>query len=80
VRWDASWNRGTHKAQNTRHDIVVMNDICLYVCLKASILGVDCCNTMEGEYTYARHGSKKVGIKRAAAVGCYTVMFGTNLA
>jgi hypothetical protein len=26
VKWDASWRRGTHKAQNTRHDIVVMNE------------------------------------------------------
>jgi transposase-like protein len=91
VKWDASWRRGTHKVQNTRHDIVVMNDFRLYVRLKASILGVNCrvvsnadetnvFYSMEGKYTYAKRGSRTVGIKGAAAVGRCTVMFGTNLA
>jgi hypothetical protein len=91
VKWDASWRRGTHKAQNTRHDIVVMNDFSSYVRLKASILGVDCravfnndetnvFYSMEGKYTYTKRGSRTVGIKGAAAAGGCTVMFGTNLA
>jgi hypothetical protein len=42
VKWDASWRCGTHKAQNTRHDAVVMNEFRSYVRMKARILGVDC--------------------------------------
>jgi transposase-like protein len=74
VKWNASWRRGTHKAQNTRHDIVVMNDFRSYVNMKAKLLGVDCravfnadetnvFYSMEGSYTYARRGSRTVAIK-----------------
>jgi DDE superfamily endonuclease len=55
------------------------------------MLGVDCCAvfnadetnvfySMEGKYTYAKRGSRTVGIKGAAAVGHCSVMLGANLA
>jgi hypothetical protein len=43
IKWDALWRFGTHKAQNTRHDTVVMDDFQSYVQMKAKILGVDSC-------------------------------------
>jgi transposase-like protein len=91
VKWDASWRRGTHKAQNTRHDIVVMNEFRSYVRMKASLLGVDCRAvfnadetniyfSMEGKYTYAKRGSRTVAIKGATSSDRCTVMLGANLA
>jgi hypothetical protein len=42
MKWDVSWRRGTHTTQNTRHDVVIMREFCLYVKFKASLLGIDC--------------------------------------
>jgi hypothetical protein len=74
VKWDASWNCGTHKAQNTRHDIVVMNEFQLYVMMKASLLGTDCCSafnveekniyfSMEVKCTYAKGDQEQLQSK-----------------
>jgi hypothetical protein len=33
-KWDNSWHRGTHKAQNTRHSMEVIEDFLEYFCMK----------------------------------------------
>jgi hypothetical protein len=64
AKWNASRCRGMHNAQNTHHDLVVMNDSRLYINMEAKLLGVDCHSvfntyetnvfySMERSYTYA---------------------------
>jgi hypothetical protein len=77
--------------KNTCHNVQVMQEFCLYVKFKASLLGVEFCAifnadetnvifSMVGKYTYARRGSRTVEIKGAESASRCTVMLGSNLA
>jgi transposase-like protein len=39
-KWDQSWRRGTHRAQNTRYEISVQNDFTSYLNQKIKRLGI----------------------------------------
>jgi DDE superfamily endonuclease len=89
-KWDACWRCGPHKAQNTRHVVKVMREVCLYGTFKASPLGVECCTIfsadethvnflMEGINIYLR-SERTVAIKGAESASRCTVMFASNLA
>jgi transposase-like protein len=84
-KWDVTWRRGTHKAQNTRHNVDVLNDFHSYVKMKIQILGVDCCDVYNADETnmyfspqptstYAPRGSRTVSIKGADSSSRCTVM------
>ncbi len=89
-KWDVTWRRGTHKAQNTRHDLVIEQEFHSYVQQKIRLLGVDCCNVYNADETnmyfspqptstYAPRGSKTVSIKGADSSSRCTIMLGASL-
>jgi hypothetical protein len=87
--WDISYRRCTHKAQNTRHCVLVIADFLDYVNEKMKFLGVsdddvfncdqtNCFYSMENTYTYASRGSRTVGLRGAESTARCTVMLGVN--
>jgi DDE superfamily endonuclease len=90
-KWDNTWRRGTHKAQNTRHSSEVIGDFLEYFRLKFRLLRVDCSRvynvdetnvffSQEPVFTYAKRGSRTVSIKGTDSSQRCTVMLGGNLA
>ncbi len=89
-KWDVTWRRGTHKAQNTRHDIEKEREFHSYVQQKIKLLGVDCCNVYNADETnmyfspqptstYAPRGSKTVSIRGADSSSRCTIMLGVSM-
>ncbi len=89
-KWDVTWRRGTHKAQNTRHNIEVQNDYHSYITMKIRLLGVDCSDVYNADETnmyfspqptstYAPRGSRTVSIKGADSSSRCTVMLGASM-
>ncbi len=90
-KWDNTWRRGTHKAQNTRHTTEVIEDFLEYFRMKFRLMGVDCSRvynvdetnvffSQEPIFTYAKRGSRTVSIKGADSAQRCTVMLRGNLA
>jgi transposase-like protein len=90
-KWDVTWRRGTHKAQNTRHNVEIQSDYNDYIQMKTRILGVDFCNVYNTDETnmyfspqptstYAPPGSRTVSIKGADSSSRCTVMLGASMA
>lgn len=89
-RWDVTWRRGTHKAQNTRFASKIIDDFRQYVNEKMIMLDIhpedvyNCDQTnvlfsMDSAYTYEKRGSKYVGIKSADSNGRATAMLACSL-
>jgi transposase-like protein len=90
-KWDVSWRRGTHKAQNTRYSSEIMEDFHSYIRMKIKLLGVDCCAVYNADETnvyfspqhtctYAPRGSRTVAIKGSDSSSRCTVMLGASMA
>jgi hypothetical protein len=73
-KWNASYRRATHKAQNTKFFNVVINDFAEYFHNNVRMLGVKHENiynadqtnvyfSLESVYTYAEMGSKTVSVR-----------------
>jgi hypothetical protein len=88
-KWDVCYRRCTHKAQNTRHCILVITDFLEYINSKLTFPGISNdgiynCNqtnyfySMESSYTYAAKGSKTVALRGAESTSRCTVMLGMN--
>jgi hypothetical protein len=89
-RWDVSFQRGTHVAQNTRFDVMTMDDFCKYIVEYCQILGVkpekffyaDQTNVPFGltaNSTYANCGSQTVSIKGVKTSSRCTVILCCSL-
>jgi hypothetical protein len=50
-KWDVTWRRGMHKAQNTRHNVEIESNYHDYIQMKIRVLGVDCCNVYNADET-----------------------------
>jgi hypothetical protein len=86
---DISYRRSTHKAQNTRHCMIVINHFLDYIHRKINMMDVseedifncdqnNCFYSMEGAYTYAAKGSKTVALLGAESTARCTIMLGVN--
>jgi hypothetical protein len=84
-KWDVTWRRGAHKAQNTWHNVEIDNDYHDYIKRKIRLLGVGCCNVYNADETkmyfspqptstYAPRGSQTVSIRGAESSSTCTVM------
>lgn len=84
-KWDITWRRGTHKAQNNRFDAQVVADFRQYVGEKIKMLDIkeeniwNCDQTnvdfdQAARYTLAERGSKTVTIKGADSSNRATAM------
>jgi hypothetical protein len=87
--WDISWRRSTHKAQQTRLGVAVMDDFREYVRQKAEMLGVDKTKvfnvdqtnvhySQESKYTYAAKGTRTISVKDVDSSNRCTVMLGAS--
>jgi transposase-like protein len=90
-KWNVSWRRGTHKAQNTRHSAKVMRDFHTYIRNKIGLLGIGPSAVYNFDETnvhfcphltstYCIRGSRSVGIKENKSSQRCTVMVGCNMA
>lgn len=88
-KWNISWRRKTHTAQNTRHCQDVIEEFRSYVQKKIKFLRIHPDNiynadqtnvyySMESNYTYAETGSRSVSIRGAESAQRCTVMLAVN--
>lgn len=84
-KWDISWRKGTHTAQNTRHNEEVIDEFRENIAEVIRMSGVKPENvfnadetnvsySMPSVYTFAERGSSTVAIKGAESTQCSTVM------
>lgn len=84
-KWDISWRRGTHTAQNTRHNEKVIDEyrenlaevITMSGVKPENVFNADQTNvsySMPSLYTYAARGSRTVAIKGAESTSRCSVM------
>ncbi len=89
-KWNVTWRRGTHKAQNTRYSQVIIDDYHSYIRMKIKLLGVDCSAVYNADETnvyfspqptctYAPRGSRTVSIKGANSSSRCSVMQGASM-
>ena len=90
LKWDITYRRRTHKAQNTRFSESICNEFINYVNDKVKMMKVDWEHvynadqtnvhySMENSYTYAKKGSKTVTLKGVECSSRCTVMLSTNM-
>lgn len=89
-RWDVTWRRSTHKAQNTRFASKVIDDFQKYVNEKMIMLDISADNvyncdqtnvyySMESPYTWAKKGSESVPMKVSNSNNRVTAMLACSL-
>jgi hypothetical protein len=89
-KWDQSWRRGTHRAQNKRYDISIQNDFTPYVnqkikrlgIPKENVLNVDETNipfVMEQRITWGQKADDTNAIRKADTTNRMSCLLGTNI-
>ena len=89
-RWDQSWRRSTHKAQNTRYAGQIIKDFIEYVHDKNRFLEVDpslvynvdetnVFFSQQTPFTYAQRGSRTVSVKSVNSSSRCTAMLGGSM-